>query len=132
MARDVLQVIEAAQEAAGLLELRTTEARQATKDLKRVMGEREAMVRRAVREEVDAAMRAAANDAFKGMASDVELVAKEIERTILKRLEAIYDAYVEGEQGQPTVAELMAARQRIRKGIEAAEADRKASGRPPG
>lgn len=131
MPRDVLETIAAAQEAAALLDARTREAHAAAKDLRAAMREHDQLVRTAVRETMETAMTAAANVAAEGATADFALLVRKAEAAMLRRLDAIYTLYLEGERDSPEAfSVLMERRQAIRKGIAAADADRAASGHP--
>ena len=110
--------------AAETLKEQTRLANEATKDLKRALGEHRELVRQTVHDEIDETLKAHADRALAGMADEVMQALAMAESRVLRRVESLYERWIEGERGEPTLAELMASRQALRKGIEAAERDR--------
>ena len=121
---NVEDVIERALAAAETLREQTRAANEATKDLKSALREHRELVRQTVHEEIDATLKAHAQRAFDGMAEEIKQVVAMTESKVLRRIDRIYERWIEGERGEPTLAELMESRQALRRGIEAAERDR--------
>jgi hypothetical protein len=127
---DTVAATERAQQAAAELRQATRAAHEAAQDLREAAREHAASVKAAVEGEIRDQLRAFSGQAMDDMTTELGEVTRMAEARILRRLEAIYDAWIAGEGEGPSVAELMAARQKLRKGIERATADRAVSGHP--
>lgn len=122
---NVEDVIERALAAAETLREQTRLANEATKDLKLALREHRELVRQTVHDEIDATLRGHANRAMDSMLDELRQVTAMAQARVLEQIDRLYEKWIEGErQSEPTFAELMAARQALRKGMAAVERDR--------
>jgi hypothetical protein len=107
----------------------TREANEAAQNLRAAARDHDASLKAAADGAITERLQAATEREVARMEAEVTAGLEAVRADVRGKIEELYDLYLQGEsEAEPSIPELVAARQQLRKAREAAERDRKASG----
>jgi DNA repair exonuclease SbcCD ATPase subunit len=129
--RTIEDTIAEARAAAEDLRAAKREANEARADLKQTMAEVRELLPQLTHDAVEERLKAHAGAEMARMADEVKAVVGKVHDDVRRHLDKLLDTYLTGEQDEPSLPELVAAHQRLRKSHEAVARDRASSGGTP-
>jgi hypothetical protein len=122
---DTVAATDAARAAAEDLRQARREANEATADLRQAIRSLRETLPTIARDAVEELLKRHANAEMDRMSGEVEAAIDRVAAELRAKLHQLLETYLAGERGEPSLPELVAARQALRKSQEAAEADRR-------
>jgi chromosome segregation ATPase len=126
--RTIEDTIAEARAAADDLRAAKREANEARADLKQTMAEVREQLPQLTHDAVEGLLKRHAEAEMARMADEIKTVVGKVRDDVRRQLDELLDTYLAGEQGEPSLPELVAARQQLRKSHEAVARDRASSG----